>query len=140
MSKFKESLLQISPMPKAPAPQDGLRKKRKRGATGVLNSSPAITVAQLAEAEKKEKERRKTLRKKNKTVKRIIDESEEEEEVEIYERDHESDAACLYYNELYSISKKGETWIRCQKCSSWCHTECAGVDRKIKVFKCELCI
>ncbi|KAB0803136.1 hypothetical protein PPYR_00106 [Photinus pyralis] len=140
MSKFKESLLQISPMPIAPAPQDGLRKKRKRGTTGVLNTSPAITAAQLAEAEKKEKERRKTLRKKHETVRSLFDNSEDEEEVEIFESDHESDAACLYCNELFSISKKGEHWIRCQKCNSWCHTECAGVDRKIKVFKCELCI
>lgn len=67
-------------------------------------------------------------------------ESDESDIEEPFEEDDSSDVACNFCSELYSQSKKGEMWIRCQECFSWCHTECAGVDRKLKMFTCDSCI
>ena len=56
-----------------------------------------------------------------------------------FESDHEDDAACIYCNLLYSLSRAGEDWICCQNCREWCHSMCADVSRGIKSFICELC-
>ena len=57
-----------------------------------------------------------------------------------YKNDFVSDTACLFCEELYSQSYSNEPWICCQKCNSWCHCLCAGVDKKGKKFICELCL
>lgn len=56
-----------------------------------------------------------------------------------YSPDENDESACIYCNELYKNSKKGDDWICCVKCSKWAHNLCAGVDKKTKIFKCELC-
>ncbi|CAH1966597.1 unnamed protein product [Acanthoscelides obtectus] len=54
--------------------------------------------------------------------------------VEIYENesdckeplneDDDDDCACLYCNELYSLSQSQEGWLRCQMCHMWAHGSC----------------
>lgn len=182
-SKISRSIAELSPIPIATARPE---RKRKRGKTGILNSTPDIVELKQKEDEKAMIERRKLAKKAKKKV--IIEEyvsNEEEyenstpdvkelkqkegekamierkkygrrakkevvieegisneEEYEEYGTDvddNESDVGCLYCNELYSRSRNKETWIQCQTCRSWCHTECAGVDKKTKQFLCELC-
>ncbi|XP_050518182.1 uncharacterized protein LOC126892621 [Diabrotica virgifera virgifera] len=58
---------------------------------------------------------------------------------EPFNDDDDDDCACLYCNELYSLSKCQEGWLRCQMCKMWAHAECAGLSMKAKNFICELC-
>ena len=51
--------------------------------------------------------------------------------------DAKCDASCLYCNEKWSVSV--DPFIKCQCCSSWAHTECAGVSRRCNKFVCEHC-
>ena len=48
--------------------------------------------------------------------------------------DDEADK-CLYCCEVYS----DEGWIRCQVCLKWAHDSCAGVDKRVIKFVCDLC-
>lgn len=49
------------------------------------------------------------------------------------------DAACIYCNELFSLSRRGEGWIKCTQCFQWAHEACVGAEGAA-VFVCELCI
>jgi hypothetical protein len=52
------------------------------------------------------------------------------------EVDDEQDADCLYCTGRSSGDHNGEDWIRCQKCFSWAHALCAGIEED---FVCEPC-
>lgn len=138
IQKLNVSITDLSPIPVAAPPADGKRKPRKRGATGVINSTPDIIVAKCLEAEKSAKQVRKSAR----TIKKRVFEVENEEsgsDMELEDINDDSDAACIFCNELYSKSKPGEFWLRCQMCSNWSHCECAGVNRNTKTYVCDLC-
>ena len=132
------SCLDILPLPKAT--QTVEKRKRKSGSYGVLNSTPEITNLQLAASEKAEKERQKSLRKRMTVIKKVADTCEDSPTDEPYSDNDEEDHACLYCNEMFSKSKRRERWIQCQVGKEWAHTDCAGVDKKIKTYICELCI
>lgn len=51
--------------------------------------------------------------------------------------DAKCDANCLYCNERWSDSV--DPFIKCQGCSLWAHTECAGVSPRCNRFVCEHC-
>ncbi|XP_060801031.1 uncharacterized protein LOC132901895 [Amyelois transitella] len=53
--------------------------------------------------------------------------------------EEEEDPACIYCNEMFSQSRPKEHWVKCQLCSNWCHTLCAGIPARKKHFVCELC-
>lgn len=72
------------------------------------------------EAERRKSERKRVTRK---IVRSDNDSEEEVESLQEMEDDDEDDAACIYCNELYSFSKSGEGWIRCQRCKKWAHTQ-----------------
>lgn len=55
------------------------------------------------------------------------------------EDEENDDPACIYCNELFSQSRPKEHWVKCQLCSNWCHTLCAGIPARKKIFICELC-
>jgi len=113
------------------------KKKRKSQGPVVLNSTPNLDeIKEKAEEKKKIEERRSQRR-----VKAKFDLTEELSEPQdpFGEQDDEDEAVCIYCNELYSMSKPREIWILCQVCKKWCHTECAGVSPKTKIFTCELC-
>ncbi|CAG9819136.1 unnamed protein product [Phaedon cochleariae] len=117
------------------APPKENKNKRRKIKTGYINSTPEIDSIKQQVAVKQQKEREKLARAAKRKLPAII-----ESEDELYGNDSDnSDAACLYCNELYSMCQSGEIWIRCQTCSSWCHTECAGVDKRTKNFICEIC-
>lgn len=75
------------------------------------------------------------------TKRKLVIDNETEEEVGGFQvdDDEEEDAACVYCNELYSLTRSNEDWIRCQKCRRWCHSECAGVSRRVKQSICDIC-
>ncbi|KAK9731615.1 hypothetical protein QE152_g13519 [Popillia japonica] len=65
----------------------------------------------------KRKLKQKEGNQKKKVTKQIFD-SDSEGEVNYFqdvEEDDEDDASCIYCMKLYSISRSGELWIRCQK-------------------------
>lgn len=135
------SLEEIAPLPKA-GPSGGIRKKcRKRQTACVLNSTPNMEELKNQIQAKKEKELRKSNRKR---VKRVVlsEESDNEEEPDPFENcnDEDDDAACIYCNECFKESLPNALWIQCQVCKMWCHNECAGVAKTIKNFICELCM
>ena len=70
-----------------------------------------------------------------------FDQKTEDNEECDFEPDEEDndDAACIYCNDVYSRSKPGETWLKCNKCCLWAHNECAGLSKRAKNFICELC-
>ncbi|PSN35192.1 hypothetical protein C0J52_22578 [Blattella germanica] len=39
----------------------------------------------------------------------------------------ESDAECLYYNNLGLYSCSTEGWVVCASCHNWAHNSCAGI-------------
>jgi len=49
----------------------------------------------------------------------------------------DSDAECLYCQELFSKSAAGEKWIECTLCAQWAHVACA-VDCGDN-FVCDFC-
>ncbi|KAK4871694.1 hypothetical protein RN001_015818 [Aquatica leii] len=49
------------------------------------------------------------------------------------------DCPCLYCNELYSHSRPGEHWLKCQLCNKWAHTDCAELNNRAKNFVCDVC-
>ena len=143
------------------------KRSRKRGKTGHLNATPEIEELKMQVDEKERKEREKKarqvkkkissenqdldkrvenkrpyLKRETKSMKPALYEAEEETEEDAFtvEDDDDSDAACIYCNELFTRGRAGECWIRCQLCSQWCHAECAGVDKRTKMFTCELCL
>ncbi|CAH1968378.1 unnamed protein product [Acanthoscelides obtectus] len=131
-------LLQISPFP-----QGNARKSRRRKAKGsyqdVLTTSPYLQSLREQENIKKAREVRKNKRNSVKTnvfdgSLECGDKDIEKGAVKIYENesdceepfneDDDDDCACLYCNELYSLSKSQEGWLRCQMCHMWAHIEC----------------
>ena len=46
--------------------------------------------------------------------------------------------SCLICGELFVNSRAGERWIRCQKCSGWCHEDCTGGETT-RGFFCDFC-
>ncbi|KAJ3656223.1 hypothetical protein Zmor_015317 [Zophobas morio] len=130
---------ELSPLPQASlgASRKRLRKPSKKGH---INSTPDIDELKKEVEEKTTKEREKLSR----TAKRKILVEEEADYVSDNEKvedtdDDEADVACLYCNDIVSRSKTREIWISCQSCGSWCHSECAGVEKRIKQFICEFC-
>lgn len=125
---------QISPIPQVTSRQ---KRKRKGGEMGVLNTTPNIDTAKANIADKNIAELRKSAR----SAKRVLALEENDTELEEpFEADEgEDDPACIYCNSLFSLSRPKEAWIQCQQCKKWCHNECAGIDRKRKMFTCELC-
>ena len=53
--------------------------------------------------------------------------------------DEETDAACLYCDELYSTSASNEGWIQCVDCKNWAHEQCSGADENDDIFMCDFC-
>ncbi|KAK9708815.1 hypothetical protein QE152_g27009 [Popillia japonica] len=118
-----------------PTSGQGKRKSRKRQGTSVLNSTP-----NLEEAKEKRKPKLEVPEKRKRAVKRkVLEESESETDKEPFSADEEDDSACIYCTELYKFSKKGELWLCCCSCQKWAHAQCAGLDKKTKIFVCELC-
>lgn len=137
--KRKYSIQELSPLPQA-VPGTSNKRVRKPSKKGHLNSTPDINELKQ-EVEEKERKKREALARKAKrkfVTEEIPEDVSDDEVIEDFD-DDESEAACLYCNSLYSRSKAKEAWIACQKCHSWCHCECAGVDRRRKQFICELC-
>lgn len=126
----------ISPLPKA-LEKKNATKQTRRGKYGVLNTTPEIQMMKNIVIEKEAAALRKAARAAKKKLK--ISEDEDEPQCEDVE-DDDDDAACIYCNDLYSNSRDKEPWIRCQKCSNWCHCHCADVKKSKKMFVCELCL
>ncbi|KAL4720341.1 hypothetical protein ACJJTC_010033 [Scirpophaga incertulas] len=75
-----------------------------------------------------------------KQTKRVIFDDDEDLDDPYANKDcEEDDPACIYCNELFSQSRPKEHWVKCQLCSNWCHTLCAGIPARKKQFICELC-
>lgn len=138
------SVKEVLPPPQAIAISADKRNYRRRGKTGHLNSTPEIYELKEKVIEKEMKIRKQQGR----AVKRQLviannDDNSDEDESALEEflgrEKDDSDASCLYCNELYSQSRAREKWIRCQICRSWCHNECADVSYRCKTFICELC-
>lgn len=129
------SVAEISPIPIASQRKSNNRKK---GKYGVLNTTPNINLAKQIVAEKEAQALRKSARA---AKKRLVTEEDSDEEVKDMETvdDDEEDAACIYCNELFSLSRARETWLRCQNCKKWAHAECAGLHKFAKRFICDIC-
>lgn len=125
----------IFPLPVAPSKSTS-NKRRKPSKQGVLNSTPELAIAKAIAAEKEEKARRKSARQ---VKKKVLQDDSSNDEMPVESNDDDDDDACLYCNELFSLSRSREKWIRCQDCNKWCHSECAGVSNKVKQFICDIC-
>lgn len=137
--KLKYSIEELSPLPQA-VPGSSKKRNRKPSKKGHINSTPDIDELKREADDKTRKEREKLSRKTKRkiVVEKEMNDGSNDGEIQDFE-DDEDDVGCLYCNDLYSRSKSKEAWISCQKCRSWCHCECAGVDKRVKKFVCELC-
>lgn len=99
------------------------RKRRPTGKTAVLTSQAYIN--ELKEWEEKKKQKKVTK-------KAVLNEPDSSNE--------ESDAECIFCEELYSEST--EQWIQYKLCKNWAHVSCAGVSQKNlkKVYHCGTCV
>lgn len=91
---------------------------------------------------KNEKLNRISLRKRKPLKRNEFYDDDEEDTSQLFEKydtESDDDASCIYCEELFSKSRPKEFWVRCQRCSKWSHTLCAGVSNKVKQFTCELC-
>ena len=88
--------------------------------------------------EKEEKEKRSAAQK---AKKQLSFRKEDFYEKDLFDDhgDDSGDCPCLYCNELYSQSRPGEHWLKCQHCELWAHTECAGLSNRAKNFVCNIC-
>jgi len=50
----------------------------------------------------------------------------------------DEDYRCIMCGELYADSRPGEQWIKCMKCSQWCHEDCTGGETS-SGFICDFC-
>ena len=130
-------------------PKNEIKRTRKRGKTGHLNSTPNIPELKdkAIENDNKKKEKKTSIVKKEKTVRKskrkmLLEKKgcSDANNTSTNKNDFVSDTACLFCEELYSQSYSKEPWICCQKCNSWCHCLCTGVDKKRKKFICKLCL
>lgn len=135
------SLTELSPVPTSTTL---LRRKttKNRGKIGVLNTTPEIQTLKEIAVQKEITERKKSARQVKKKLKLDLrDDLLEKDDGDSFEleTDEDDDAACIFCNELFSLSKNNELWLRCQKCKKWAHAECAGLSKKTKNFICDLC-
>ncbi|KAK9680832.1 hypothetical protein QE152_g38788 [Popillia japonica] len=135
-SVLTTTVADLSPLPIGPfVSGQGKRKQRKRNKTTVLNSTPNIE-------ELKEKTIKKIVSEKRKrtVTRKILLETDTEEE-DPFANDEEDDCSCIYCTDQYRLFKPREIWLKCGTCKNWAQTDadCAGVDKKTKVFVCEIC-
>ncbi|KAG8324914.1 hypothetical protein J6590_080466 [Homalodisca vitripennis] len=124
----------ISPLPQALAP---IKKRQKKKHEAHLTSSPFIKVLKEKKILRVAKEQKKSLRN---TKKRLQFQPDNALEEDLFDNsDEEEDVGCIYCNELYSKSKSRELWLQCSSCKLWAHLDCTGLDKKTKMFVCELC-
>jgi len=155
-SAAKAVLEEISPLPKATSSGKS-RVKKKSASSQLLTGSSFMEEIKAKVKETTEIPNRKSTQTRMQLKRVILDDNdplqenskllkqvnlnEEEELDDPYTNSDgdDSDAACIYCNELFSQSKPKEHWVKCQSCSSWCHTLCAGVSARKKKFSCEIC-
>jgi hypothetical protein len=87
----------------------------------------------------KKRKKKQELRKSGRYVrKRLQLDSENMFQETLFDEGEEEDCPCLYWNELFSSSKPGESRLRCVKCKLWAHCECARVTKRAKMFICDM--
>lgn len=153
-SAFEDSLNKISPLPTTHLDKIGKRKERAGQVAVELTSSPYKT-----ELEEKKMTGKKRGRTTKTTVKSITHKTSckkktrEEKGVknlfrdtkmpkldsESSETEDDDDAECLHCGGTYLCSKKGEGWVRCDRCLHWAHEECAAVEDNDD-FICDMCV
>ncbi|KAG5885750.1 hypothetical protein JTB14_033863 [Gonioctena quinquepunctata] len=141
-STVKSSSSWVRPEEVSPIPRiENTKRKRQTTGSQALTESPILAEIKTRAETKSAAESRRAANRAKKNIQSQLNEDEDEEkENNIYiEDDDEEDAACNFCNDLYSRSKSRETWIRCRICTKWAHAECAGVDKKIKNYTCDLC-
>ena len=154
----------IIPLPKVTTI---LRKKRPRpqGRAFVMTASPYKAELESENQKKKEKDlalaqkRQKREDKEklamtasNKQPKKRMTKQKQKpkEEKARPSRAHDSDSSdneegestlCLYCNDTFGNSVRGEGWVCCAICKHWAHEQCAGVDDddEEEAFVCDLC-
>lgn len=128
----KVSIESVSPVPVA---SSTAKRRRGRENQTVLTSSPYMK-------EKKEKHAEKIRKSQRSAKKRLAftpDAASEEILFGDGVADDDDDAACIYCNDLFTRSKAFEVWLQCTQCKRWAHAECAGLNKRAKMFVCEIC-
>ena len=77
--------------------------------------------------------------KKHKTIIAVKRSSRDHKESSSSQEDSESDAECIYCNDMYSNSQEKEGWIQCTKCRNWAHEACSNVTEENDDFVCDIC-
>ncbi|KAI8761706.1 tigger transposable element-derived protein 6 [Biomphalaria glabrata] len=103
----------ISPFPVARC-ERGKGKRRRKGCTAVLTSSPY----------------KQTLGEPS-TSKCVPNQHKARKPIGKSSNLDDNDTPCIYCNGLFSEDTHGEQWIQCVACSKWAHTECAGAESSI---------
>lgn len=96
-------LTELSPMPIANNTTG--RRRTKSIYQSILTSSPFVNELKEKEAEKREKETRKSNR--GRVTKRLV-ESDDEPEPYVNDNEDDSDVTCIYCNDLFSHSRSRE--------------------------------
>ena len=121
----------VSPVPKIN--QATLRKVTQRGKTCIITDSPHKTALEdkgklvTCPQPSSSSSTKGGLPKADKTSKKNEKKKEDSDTT-----------SCLCYSELYSNSRRGESWVQCGECGQWAHREYAGYERG--GFMCEICV
>lgn len=46
----------------------------------------------------------------------------------------DDNAACIFYDGLFSDDVKGVVWVQCYKCGGWQHCKCAVIEKEVKIY------
>ena len=168
LAKFEEVLHEISPLPKCKIVRQRKRKAdraevltsspfkktpmEKIAITKNSKSSARSVVGQSQQKKDKTKNKKKKVTcradkprgrkpkaslKSEKTAPSAKGRSQGKGSVKMGQSSCDSDS-CLICGELFVNSRAGERWIRCQKCSGWCHEDCTGGETT-RGFFCDFC-
>ena len=121
----------VSPVPKIN--QATGRKVIKRGKTCIITDSPYKTALE-------DKGKRVTCPQPNSSSskKRGLPKADKTSKKNKKKKEDSSTTPCLCGSELYSNSRRGESWVPCGECGQWTHREYAGYE--LGGFMCEICV
>ena len=139
----------IVPYPKAT--QRNEKSKRARGKTCIITNSPYKS--ELVNKTPKPKSTTMKAKKKLSLLPATISTSSKLQnstparkkckttEVPDSEDSENEDCICIFCNDAYSASNKGDGWVRCGAgCGDWAHDACAGLDEDdLEDYVCDYC-
>lgn len=138
----------IMPVP-APKRKRSNRGRKPSSAAVITNSPYKLELQKALDKPKRGLPKRKGKKEQSKPCKRKLDLKTKSDDESISSGEsvmempvgsipaEEDDALCIFCGGAFSNDVRGELWIRCLLCDSWCHTLCSGSENEHYI--CDFC-